>query len=444
MKPPPKTSTIISSVILGLASLNITNNLYAEVSVYIVAPGDTLWSIANENLKSPHDWKQLKKYNDISDTAQLKVGQTLGIPTEWMTNTARTNTTMQASKLSPRRANIVAATYGIVEKTNGNQQKTLKVNTTLRYGDQIRTGANSSANIQLKDGSVLALLPDTEIILDSPVELARGSVELTQVGPNEKPRITTAAGSISAAQSRVRIIATHEQQMQIEVQEGSVTVASNGKTRTLTAGLAMRVENGKPMPEPSQGLLRPDLTNLPKSSVNGEIKLSWPEIANASSYRAQLVYADDNYLVLYDQKLDESSLAWNNINPGRYIVRLRSIDDTGLEGLDAELSYTVLATLEAPLSKSPQEGVTLPNKKPWIAWSRVPEANSYTLQVARDVEFKTELQEHSHLINNYFNYNAPLASGEYFWRVKSVSPKQVKSQFGEVRMFKVKPEASAE
>lgn len=407
--------------------------------MYIVAPGDTLWSIANETLQSPHDWKQLKEYNDISDAAQLEVGQVLDIPTEWLNSASQANPTAQAPKSSPRRVNMVAATYGTVEKIADNQRNALKVNSTLRYGAQIHTGANSSANIQLKDGSMLVLLADTEIILDSPVELVRGTVELTQVASKEKPRVTTAAGSVSTAQSKVRVIAAHEQQMQVEVQQGSVTVTSNGNTRTLTAGLAMRVETDKSMPEPSQGLLRPDLTNLPKSSVNGEIKLSWSEIANASSYRAQLVYAEDTYLVLHDQKLNQPSLAWNNISPGRYIVRLRSIDNKGLEGLDAELSYTVLATLEAPLSKSPQEGVTLPGKKPWIAWSRVPEANSYILQVARDAEFKTEVQEHSHLINNYFNYDAPLASGEYFWRVKSVSPKQVKSQFGEVRMFKVNP-----
>ncbi len=444
MKLPHKTCTIISSVILGLASLCITTSLRAEVSVYIIARGDTLWSIAKENLKNPHNWQQLMEYNNISDASQLEVGQALRIPTEWMKDFSGRVADMAASPndLPPaaltRKANTVAALYGQAERLSREQREKLMVDATLGFGSRLSTGLNSSANILLRDGSMLVMLADTELVLDDPFELVRGAIELTVKNNKDKPRVITAAGSINAAQARVRVIA-NDKHMQIEVPQGAVTVTSGGKQRALTTGLAMRVEAGKAMPEPRQGLLRPDLSNLPKSSVNGEINLTWSEITDAAGYRAQLVYAKDTYLVLHDQKLNQASLAWKNISPGRYIVRLRSIDDTGLEGLDAELSYTVLATIQAPRSNSPQEGVTLPSNKPWIAWSRVAEANSYILHVARDAEFKTELQEHTYLINNYYRYDEALPAGEYFWRVKSVSPKGVKSPFGEVRMFKVKP-----
>ncbi len=116
---------------------------------------------------------------------------------------------------------------------------------------------------------------------------------------------------------------------------------------------------------------------------------------------------------------------------------MRSIDKAGLEGLDAELAFTVLEPLQPPNPTTPEDGVVLNTATPWIAWSRVPDANHYVLQVAGDREFKKEIQEFTHLMNSYYRYSEALPAGDYYWRVLSISTNQTESPFSVVRRFSV-------
>lgn len=464
-----KIPALITTLLLGLTS---STALRAEIGLYIVAQGDTLWSIANENLASPRGWRDLMAFNNLTDQSRLRVDQELRIPMEWMKTSfapgaetkppanlpavatapaldGKSATTSpgnsEGAKAVPSSAAIanaattVMATYGVVERSDGNKRSKLTPNDSLETGSRISTGRESSVNIRLKDGSVLVLLAETEVELSQPVKLIRGALEYSTNNAADQTLITTATGDISGKQARIRVASLKEgKQLQVEVEQGAVTVAANKEQRNLSAGIGVLIESGKPLTEPRGGVMRPDVRNLTKSSVNGQVDLSWAPIVDAAGYRAQLVYAADTYLVLLDERLTQPKLAWSNISPGLYKIRLRSVDAKGIEGLNAELPFVVQGTLDAPRSNTPLDGATLPTNTPWIAWSRVPEANSYTLQVARDASFKTGLQEFSYQVNNYYRYSDPLPAGDYYWRVLSVSPKQEKSPFGEVRMFKIK------
>ena len=468
--------SIVKPIILfSLLTLGMTLPVQAGVSVYIVAPGDTLWSIAKENLKNPQDWKKLMKFNNMTEQSQLQVDQALRIPSELMADfsapPAKANSTnpvdLPPAALTPAKdekattrmgntvregakaiedvaalstsANTVAATYGHVVQVVADNQSRLKVNDVLAEKTRIRTGDKSSVNIVLTDGSVVVLLSDTEVLLTQPLTLLQGEVEYKVDSNKELALVSTEAGSVSAETARFRVATSKAgKQMRVEIEQGAAIVANDKKHRRISAGISMLLEAGKAMNEPRQGLMRPDIANLSKSSVNGEANLKWAAISDAKAYRAQLVYAADAYLVLFDEQLKQPKLNWRNISPGRYNIRLRSIDESGLEGLNAELPFIVHGTLNPPRSNSPVNGATLPTNKPWIAWSRIPEANSYILQVARDAEFKTDLQEFSYQMKNYYKYSDALPAGDYYWRVMSVSPKRVKSAFGEVRMFKIK------
>ncbi len=470
-----KPAILFSSLTLGFASFGMTLPVHADTSVYIVAPGDTLWSIASENLKSPQDWTTLMKVNGMNDKSQLQVDQALRIPSELMADLSAPPATSTFSKpaglplaaVTPAQddkaaaematatregakaikdvaaisssANTMAATYGHVVQVSGKNESKLEVNDALADKSHVRTGDKSSANIVLSDGSVVVLLSDTEVVLSQPISLLQGEIEYRANGHKELALVSTEAGSISAQTARFRVATSKSgKQMRVEIEQGAAVVANEKKHRRISAGISMQLESGKAMNEPRQGLMRPDIANLSKSSVNGEANLKWAAISDAKAYRAQLVYAADAYLVLFDEQLNQPKLNWKNISPGRYNIRLRSIDDSGLEGLNAELPFIVHGTLNPPRSNSPVNGATLPTNKPWIAWSRIPEANSYILQVARDAEFKTDLQEFTYQMNNYYKYSDALPAGEYYWRVLSVSPKRVKSAFGDVRMFKIK------
>ncbi len=471
MKPLFKPATLFYSVALGFTSLSMTLPAQAGgVSVYIVAPGDTLWSIANENLKNPKDWKKLMKINNLTDQTQLQVDQALRIPSELMADfSAAPSVAVKPANLplaakTPAQNNkkpaatvregakaigdvtsissaaiTVAATYGDVVQINAEKQSKLTVNQTLPDKARIRTGAKSSVNIIDANGSMIVLLSNSEVILSQPLSLLQGEIEYEVSADKMLALVSTEAGSVSAQKAHFRVATSKAGKlMRIEVEQGAVVVTDKENQRRISAGIAMLLEAGQAMNEPRQGLMRPDIANLSKSSVNGEANLNWSAIKDAKAYRAQLVYAADTYLVLFDEYLSQPKLNWHNISPGRYNIRLRSIGDNKLEGLNAILPFVVHGTLNPPRSNSPINGATLPTNKPWIAWSRVAEANSYTLQVARDAEFKTDVQEFSYQMKNYYKYSEALPPGEYYWRLMSVSPKRVKSEFGEIRMFKVK------
>lgn len=458
---------------LTILALGASAQARAEVSVYIVAPGDSLWRIAQEQLKKPDDWKKLLATNELNEQSRIEVGQALRIPVDLMkafepvddgpaprglpavatyragenTTSAAPLTTGPARKgasavpsitMLPRSAITVAATYGKVERLQNLQYKKLAVKSTLDAGDKVRTGPNSSVNILLKDGSMLVLLEDSEVSLGAPLEVHHGAIEYSYHGDQETALIITATATIKATSARVRLATGQDgKELQLEVQQGAV-IADDGQTaRSISAGLGIKTSTGQALPVARHGLMRPDTRNLSKSSVNGNVELNWPAIDNAVAYRAQLVYAAESYLILRDQIITEPELRWGNISPGRYTLRLRSIDKDGNEGLDANLSFFVQGALKAPRSQSPLNGATLPTDKPWIAWSRIAEANSYILQVSTDVGFNKNVDEHSHLVNNNFRYQNALPAGTYYWRVKSVSRKRVQSAYGEVRHFKI-------
>ncbi len=448
--------------------------LRAEVSVYIIAPGDSLWRIAQEQLSNPNDWKKLLTVNEMSDKSRLEVGQALKIPVDLMKPfepvddnlkppanlpTVATHRAGEGSEsgsapsateggyrrgasavasitMLPRSAITVAATYGDVSQSTGDSFQKLAVKTELNAGDKVRTGANSSVNLLLKDGSMLVLLANTEVSLASPIELHRGAIEYSYNGEQEADLIHTQSATLRAKSARMRVATGNSgNELQLEVQQGQVIAVKGDDTRSVSAGLGIKTSAGQPLPTARHGLMRPDTRNLSKSSVNGNVNLTWPAIDQAVAYRAQLVFAAETYLILRDQIVTEPALHWSNISPGRYTLRLRSIDQDGLEGLDSNLSFFVQGALTAPQSQTPLNGATLPNATPWIAWQRVPEANTYVLQVSRSANFTKDVDEHTHLVNNNYRYQNALPAGTYYWRVMSVSRKGVKSTFGEVRSF---------
>ena len=457
---------------LALAGLLFAGPLRADVTVYIVAPGDTLWRIAHEQLKSDYSWQQLKEFNEIADHAELEVGQAIRLPQDWMKAFEPMDESLKPPANLPAAAAVpagqkaaaqpsagggkgaeavedvavissvtaVAATFGQVSLLIEGGAEKLKVDMVLAVGSRIKTGPRSSANIVLKDGSMLVLLADTEVVLNSPIELISGGLEYVASNHTEETLVSSKLATVAAKQASFRMNTDAEAKaLQVAVEQGGITVTAGEQSRHITTGIAMQLEAGKPMPEPRQGLLRPDLANIAKTSVNGKIDLRWPEIKDAAGYRAQLVFARDTYLVLRDAEVSSPAVSWVNVSPGRYNVRLRSIDKNGLEGLNANLSFTVKGTLTPPSSNTPKDGITLPSNRPWIAWGRVAEAYSYDLQVAKDAEFSVDVQDLTHQMNNYYRYNEALPPGDYYWRVRSVSRKRDKSAFGETRMFTIKP-----
>ena len=66
---------------------------------------------------------------------------------------------------------------------------------------------------------------------------------------------------------------------------------------------------------------------------------------------------------------------------GDYILRVRAVDDAGLEGLDASKPVTLDARPLPPTQVAPNEGERFYEPQANFAWSAVPDAHGYVLQI---------------------------------------------------------------
>ncbi len=427
------TRTHLLGIAFGMAALTATAVVHAEDFTYTVQPGDTLSKIADKHMASGDDWPRIEEYNKLKSRS-LEAGQTLLIPKEWLKDSSGEQDEVPVVVNTGFPAKV-AAVHGEVMRVTGKKRRAITTASTLNDESTVRTGKDGSANIKLTTGAMIVLLPNTEIVLSIPLKIKQGRVEYSIADGKEQTLVTTAAGDIKAHSARFRVTASDK--LNVEVLEGSVDIVKGSHSRTVSAGIAIQLEADKALTEPRQTPLRPDLTNFAKSTVNGQATFAWPAITDAAGYRVQLVSGGNKYVVVREEKSAEPNLTWQKIAPGKYTIRFRSISENGLEGLDAELPFTVLEPLQPPYLQTPIDGITLNTATPWIAWSRIPDANYYVLQVSKDKTFSENVDEFSHLMNSYYRYSAALPAGDYYWRVLSVSASRVKSPFSAARVFTV-------
>ncbi len=71
----------LSGVYVLSASAKITPHAGDDSTTLVtVVKGDTLWSLAEEHLKDPHRWSELKQYNDFTNPHLIFPGEELRIP----------------------------------------------------------------------------------------------------------------------------------------------------------------------------------------------------------------------------------------------------------------------------------------------------------------------------------------------------------------------------
>jgi hypothetical protein len=97
-------------------------------------------------------------------------------------------------------------------------------------------------------------------------------------------------------------------------------------------------------------------------------------------YRAQLARDEAFNDVVMDGVFDASPARFTGLADGDYWLRVRAIDDAGLEGYDAARAFALRARPEPPRAAPPRAAT--------LSWEQVPAAAGYRLQVSRDAAFK--------------------------------------------------------
>jgi len=327
---------IITLLLLLAVSLPGLVKAEEEYWEYTFRPGDSIWKIAEKYTTSVNNWIEIQELNKIRQGPDRRIlpGTRIVIPVSML-------------KLQPTPA-IVIAVSGAASLVRANGEKqTLETGTKLYSGDQVLTADEQSLRIQFADKSELQVLPNSIVVLDklshhkhtgmvdTRIRLNSGSVNtwVEKLKPDSRYEIKTPA-AVTAVRGTAYRLSSTPQISRTMVTEGNVGVAAGDAEKIVMDGYGIVAEKGKPLPEPVKLLPPPEISdNLSKD--RSELKVSWIKLEGAKDYRYQLASDEKFNLVIVDSSTEDNTIEINDLEPGRYYLLVRGVDQYQLEGLDA-------------------------------------------------------------------------------------------------------------
>ena len=275
-------------------------------------------------------------------------------------------------------------------------------------------------------------------MVDTSVRLQSGRVD-TRVkparGPGSRYQIITPAAVAAVRGTDFRVSAeTGKPVMRSEVTEGSVGVGNAGKSTTVNAGFGLVAEAGKVPDKPRKLLPAADLSGLPKVQKQLPLEFTWPAIKGANGYRFQIAPSTDFESLLVDQHSEKNTAGHADLPDGHYALRIRSIDEVGLEGLNSVRRFEVDARPFPPVTSSPANADIVRESTPLFSWSAAEDSNGYRIQIAQDAGF-TRLVIDETTDQASYRQAQPLTPGEYQWRVASIDDSGDQGPYNQPQRF---------
>ncbi len=329
---------------------------------YAAQPGDTMIGIARRYLieGQRHEVQRaLWEHNRLKDKDRIAPGQVIRLPANWMKNDA--------------------VTLELVHVEGNVQSKgaPLRPGAKIGAGDDFRTGRDGYVTIRLADGSTLVLQPGSNLAIEevrkSPLDSAQSAKFMLQSGRVEAtvPKQTTSGArfevrtpiAVAAVRgTKFRVVSDEEKRRATtEVLEGAVQVEDAGKLGSVSVpeGFGTRVLEGQAPSQPRALLPAPRLWTGIRLWVRKPVRLNFTRLEGAVSYRVLVARRADFQEVVVDSMLATNEVLLPDLENGPYFLRVRGIDDFGLEGKDTRadlvLSLEVSAPAPAPAPAEPSK-----------------------------------------------------------------------------------------
>lgn len=411
--------------------------------IYTVRPGDTIWDLSERYTTSVLNWKRLQRINGIPDGVDRRVppGTRLKFPLSLL---KRQPAQAELARLSGQ-ARILRADGRSEPAAEGQR---------LGSGDRLVTEAGASVLIRFADDSELLVLESSEVQMDSlgawgetgmvdtRMRLQGGQVD-THVtparGPGSRYEITTPAAVAAVRGTAFRVSAGEGEdgkaRMRSEVLEGVVGVAGAGASQRVPAGYGLVAQAGEPPAPPRPLLPAPDLGDMDTRLRQLPLAFTWAPVQGAVGYRFQIAPDAHFDRLLADGRVPGTRAWWEDLPDGRYVLRVRAIDDAGLEGLNAVQAFEVDARPFAPALVGLIGDVLIRDPRPEFGWTEPGGAARYRLQLARDEALSDLLIDRDDLVGRSYRPDAPLTPGHYYWRMASITADGEQGPFSDVQHF---------
>ncbi len=371
---------------------------------YTVKASDKLIRLSRDLLVRPGAWGEVAKFNQMKDPNFIKPGQKINIP-------------LRLLKFRPATARVVSAAGDV--RLGG---APVTVGMEVPEGGRLQTAANSSAVVQLGDGTQVKLLPGTlaDVVTNRDYAMRDASASGST---------TWFSGLIRLAQGALETLATRTQNratpLQIETPTSLVgvrgtqfrvayedPVTRNARTEVVE-GL-VRADNtaqqsGADLPQGTGAVINPterevrvvkllpapDLSALPAELNKPQALLPMPVLAGASAYRVQVASDEKFDSIVRDLKVTSASVDLGSLANANWFARVRGIDSQGLEGFDAVKLVTIKEPTRWRITGST---LSLREGRNQLDWS-VQRDNGqplavqrFTLELAADAAFTNVLQ----------------------------------------------------
>ncbi len=426
------------------AIFSLTTIVWAQpASQYYVHPavdGDTLVHLAKRYLIKPNDWQSLQKLNKITNPYRIRPGTEIRI--------------LLADMKTDQAIGKVVASEGPVE-SGGTK---LSMGGNVSEGQRINTGENGFVTLKLADGSTLVVQSQSKVTLQiartiantNGVPVTRALLESGRIEAKVEKRaglagrfeVTTPTSNMGVRGTRFRVSSDEGgKASRGEVLEGVVNVADVGAARSvdLAAGFGTVIEQGKSPIAPVKLPAAPDLSSTARLQERILLRFKFNEAIGASAYRAQIA-TDSAFTDLRAESVFKTAEAkFGDLADGQYFLRVRAIDNQGIEGTDTAIGFRLKARPEPPFTSAPQNNAKFSGTKADFSWATSTEAASYRFQFARDAAFATLIADEKSFKGVNLASATTLTPGQYFWRVASIRPDGDNGPFGDVQSFTLKP-----
>ncbi|NTV95039.1 MAG: hypothetical protein HGA75_06430 [Thiobacillus sp.] len=432
--------------LLSLALLLSAQAAPAEDWLYLTYPGDTPLKISRTYLKNPADWDKMLKVNKVKNEYVLPVNTRIRIPVELL-------------KVTPAPVTVGHVEGNVRVKPEGGGFRPLAVGDQLTGGETVLTGPNSFAAFVLADGSKLSQQASSKLsfgrlaaygktgMVSTELSLEGGRIETAaskQIGPAGGFKVRTPVAVAGLRGTNFRLNVSEDGQfLRNEVLEGLVAVQAEGREVLVAKAQGTLAEKGKP-PEPPRPLLpAPGLAGLPARVIELPLAFTWPAMAEARAWRAQVATDPDFQKIVLDGQTDKPAIAWPDAPAdGRYYLRVRAIDAAGLEGNNADHPFELDARPLPPLPMAPEADSRSYQEQVAFSWAAAPEAQGYVLQIAPDAGFASD-KTVTYPLDAVLGHSEKLAPGNYHWRLASRDETGQAHAWGPARMLRVQPLPSA-
>ena len=399
----------------------------AEDWAYRLHQGENLTTVANRFLKPMFTPEQLQVYNGIVNDREIPIGTEIRVPLDWMKQTL--------AGVEVRYVFGEASLY----RRGQDQPDSIARGTFLNAGDRVVTGQKSAISLMFADGSQLLIGPGSEVVfdalsafegqgmLDTRIRLQRGRLENRVIpikSPGNRYEIHTPAAVTVVRGTDFRVSAEGDSGLtRSEVTEGTVNVNAAGEAVDVAAGEGTLIEQGQPPAPPRPLLTPPDLSGLAASYPLPLPRLSWPALDQAVSYRVQVL--DEDASLHFSQLTSTAEIDLPDLAPGLYQLRVRGVDELGLEGLAAHHGFEVMEPPPAaPVAAVPVTETPLLDPPRfsgrWIGvhWQPVAGAWTHRLILARDPALHDSLFEQLSQGSSYWIPMPP--PGRYYLAVEAL------------------------